>query len=100
MTNYIFVTEGELDALESLARRARTRTVRMTGNLTQRELDVVELVADGWSNAEIAGRLHVAEQTVKFHVGNSLRKVGARNRAHLAALAVQRGWLRPHWSSS
>lgn len=53
--------------------------------LTQRELDVARLVADGLTNAEIAGRLFITPGTVKTHVANIQRKVGARNRVGIAA---------------
>jgi DNA-binding CsgD family transcriptional regulator len=54
-------------------------------NLTRREIEVLELMVKGESNGHIANQLFVSEGTVKFHVKNILRKMGARNRAELTA---------------
>ena len=60
-------------------------TVKLSGAL----LRVMELVADGWTNAEIARRLGLSEHTVKDHVKKARRLLGARDRAHAAVLAVE-----------
>lgn len=59
--------------------------------LTRREQEVLVLLGDGLSNAEIAGRLHLAEGTVKVHVTSILRGTGARNRVEAALIAAQAG---------
>ena len=63
--------------------------------LTARETEVVGLVIKGLSEPEIAARLGIARSTVHFHVEQARRKLGARNRAQLAALAVARGLAEP-----
>lgn len=60
-------------------------------HLTEREREVLRLVAQGMANKQIAQALSIAERTVKFHLSSLFLKLGADNRAQLAALAVQRG---------
>jgi DNA-binding NarL/FixJ family response regulator len=59
--------------------------------LTAREKEVLELVAAGLANGEIAGRLFISERTVKFHVSAILSKLGAKNRTQAVRVARERG---------
>ncbi|MBO2459559.1 response regulator [Actinomadura violacea] len=71
------------------------RAARWHGELTEREADVLRLVAKGHSNAEIAGELFVSPQTVKTHVGNILAKLQARDRTQAVILAYETGFITP-----
>jgi DNA-binding CsgD family transcriptional regulator len=70
------------------ASRAARRTGRPDG-LTGREVEVLALVSEGWTNKEIAALLVLSVHTVERHIQNSYRKIGVRNRADAAAYAVR-----------
>jgi len=65
------------------------------GTLTEREREVLELVAEGLTNAEIGARLYMSPLTAKTHVSRILTKLGARDRVHLVVIAYESGLVRP-----
>jgi DNA-binding NarL/FixJ family response regulator len=58
------------------------------GNLTERELELLKLVAEGLQNREIANKLFISENTVKYHLKSILQKLGVKNRAEAVASAL------------
>lgn len=79
--------------LDEFARMARAPGPRAgpEDELTDRERDVLRLVANGATNREIAGTLFISENTVNFHMKNILGKLHLKNRAHAAAFAIRTG---------
>ncbi|MDQ3933372.1 MAG: response regulator transcription factor [Actinomycetota bacterium] len=63
--------------------------------LTPRELDVVKLIAEAYTNKQIAGILKVSEKTVESHRANVLAKLGMRDRVELVRYAIRRGLIEP-----
>ncbi|MFB8760221.1 response regulator [Streptomyces sp. NPDC059852] len=63
--------------------------------LTEREREILTVVGRGWTNTEIAARLHLAESTVKTHVGRILAKTNSRDRIQAVILAYDTGLVHP-----
>jgi DNA-binding NarL/FixJ family response regulator len=84
--------------IEEFATRAKDPVglPALTG-LTDRETEVVTLVAEGLTNDEIAGRLVMSAATAKTHVSRAMIKLGARDRAQLVVFAYETGLVRPGW---
>lgn len=64
-------------------------------SLTEREREILTVIGQGWTNTEIADRLHLAESTVKTHVGRILAKTGSRDRIQAVILAYDTGLVKP-----
>ena len=64
-----------------------------THELTRRELEILQLVAEGASNSEVAQKLWITQQTVKFHLSNIYKKLGVANRTEAASWAQRQGLL-------
>jgi DNA-binding NarL/FixJ family response regulator len=80
---------------EFAARQDPAQPPAALAELTDREREILRLVAQGLSNAEIAGRLVISPLTAKTHVSNVLRKLDCRDRAALVALAYESGLATP-----
>jgi DNA-binding NarL/FixJ family response regulator len=99
------VAEGESLLAPSITRRliGEFTTGKSTGvqspvaleGLTDREAEVLTLIARGLTNAELSESLFIAEPTVKTHVRNLLTKLGARDRVQLVVFAYENGLVRP-----
>ena len=66
---------------------------RLRPNLTMREKEVLRLVCDGLTNAEIATKLTVSRETIKSELKRIFRKIGVANRTQAAVLLVKQGWV-------
>lgn len=77
--------------LDQVASRQEQPQSLVTGQLSRREVEVLQLLAHGLSNAEIASRLHLSEGTVRNHVSAIFSKLGVTDRAQAAILAIRHG---------
>ena len=75
------------DTVVHVPRKAATKYTRNDCPLTDRELEILQLVAQGLTNGRIARELWVTEQTVKFHLSNTYRKLGVANRTEASRYA-------------
>ena len=73
--------------------RKRDASIKLVSELSPRERDVLEAGADGSTIADIAGRLHLSEGTVRNYLSSAINKVGARNRIEAVHTARAQGWL-------
>ncbi|MET7755802.1 response regulator transcription factor [Streptomyces sp. NPDC005389] len=89
------LTKRLIAEFSRLSATPRSPLKERVGTLTERETEVLTHVAQGLSNAEIATRLVVAEQTVKTHVSRILVKLGLRDRTQAAVFAFDTGLVRP-----
>jgi DNA-binding NarL/FixJ family response regulator len=99
------VRSGDALLAPSITRRLVERFAQRTperkpahrdlATLTPRELEVLKLLAQGLSNVELAGRLHLSEATVKTHVARILGKLGLRDRVQAVVTAYETGLVTP-----
>ncbi|MBL7161928.1 MAG: response regulator transcription factor [Anaerolineales bacterium] len=95
------VHQGELALNHTIALKVVRELGRPPGSprtahsLTERELEVLKLVAQGWSNPEIAAALNIVERTVTTHVSNILGKLHLANRTQAALYAIRKGLIDP-----
>ncbi|MFE3189182.1 response regulator [Nocardia sp. NPDC059240] len=83
--------------VEEFAAHAKPAPTTTFSELTDREREVMTLVAEGLTNAEIAERLYMSPATARTHVSRILVKLGARDRTQLVVMAYESGLVRPGW---
>jgi DNA-binding NarL/FixJ family response regulator len=79
--------------IDSFARSRTGSQAESRTALSERETDVLRLIARGYSNKEVAARLEISVKTVEVHKANAMRKLDMRSRIDLMRYAVLRGWL-------
>ncbi len=91
----LFAPSVTRQLIEEFTRRPSPGPAPAMNTLTERETEVLEQIARGLSNAEIAAALYVTENTVKTHVARLLMKLGVRDRVQAVILAYESGLVRP-----
>jgi len=86
------VAEHVLKQFQDMVSMGKTMEA-VTAPLTSRETQILNYIADGNSNKQIAHILQISEQTIKNHVSAILRKLNANDRAHAVVLAIRHGWI-------
>lgn len=86
------VAAAVMEAFRQLTMDSQTEHVYSP--MSPREIEVLELVAAGQTNKEIAHRLQISNQTVKNHISSILRKLAVNDRTQAVVYALQRGWIR------
>lgn len=87
----VVVHPTEIDAAFPDAQPASRPLAELSEPLTPRESEVLQMLASGFANKEIARQLAISEHTVKFHVASILGKLGAGSRTEAVALGIRRG---------
>ncbi|WP_044496358.1 response regulator transcription factor, partial [Nesterenkonia massiliensis] len=86
------ITDRLLRAIKAAPEPAGSQGV-VVDQLTEREVEVLRLMAEGYSNRQIAQLIHLAEGTVKNHISSILTKMGARDRTNAVLRAIREGIL-------
>jgi NarL family two-component system response regulator YdfI len=87
----IVLHPAEVDRMFPAAEPTSTPLAELVEPLTPRESEVLQMLASGLANKEIAARLAISEHTVKFHVASILGKLGAASRTEAVSLGIRRG---------
>jgi DNA-binding NarL/FixJ family response regulator len=93
--NTLFGPAATRRLVERFAEQPDPAARRSLEGLTDRELEILRLLAEGLSNTELARRLHLGETTVKTHVSAILRKLGVRDRVRAVIAAYDAGLVKP-----
>jgi DNA-binding NarL/FixJ family response regulator len=79
--------------VERLTHKNRFQGEGMVESLTEREMEVLEAVAKGWSNKEVSEALHISPHTVQVHLGNVFGKLNVKTRTEAVLYAIRQGWV-------
>jgi len=91
VSGLVVLPPEQIESVTASTRRASRQSDEQLEPLTSREHDVLEMLAAGLANKEIASRLEISEHTVKFHVASILGKLGAESRTEAVSQAFRRG---------
>lgn len=89
--------EEELSQFKELPRREKVEAVQ-PAPLSLREMEILDCIARGYANKQIAAKLNISTNTVRIHVSSILRKLNVNDRTQAAMLAIQNGWISSHFT--
>ncbi len=89
---YKRIYEEELKMLQNLRSGGRAEAL-LSSPLTRREAEVLDYIAHGYMNKQIAAKLFISEQTIKNHMSSILRKLEVSDRTQAVVMAMQNGWV-------
>ena len=96
---YKRIYEEELKMLQELRSGGRAEAL-LSSPLTRREAEVLDYIAHGYMNKQIAAKLYISEQTIKNHMSSILRKLEVNDRTQAVVMAMQNGWVSSRGSES
>jgi len=97
IVDQVMVDEPAISESQSIKERLIYQIQRLVSGkrLTNRELEVLKLVANGYANKQVAYKLNISERTVKNYMSSIMRKLEANSRAHAVVLAIRQRWVSP-----
>ncbi len=83
------------EVIQTISNHTKENTAHKQNPLSQREMEILKLVAQGYTNKEISNMIFISEYTVKNHLKNITKKLDIKNRVQLTRFAIENGWVEP-----
>ncbi|WP_318506617.1 response regulator transcription factor [Bacillus sp. T3] len=81
------------EVIQTISSHPKKQTSHASNPLSQREMEILKLVAKGYTNKEISNMIFISEYTVKNHMKNITKKLDIKNRVQLTRFAIDNGWI-------
>lgn len=83
------------EVLQTISNHTKENAAQKQNPLSHREMEILKLVAQGYTNKEISNMIFISEYTVKNHLKNITKKLDIKNRVQLTRYAIENGWIEP-----